>query len=293
LNLVRVGVTVIGGIAGVVVATVAEFEVGGVIVAGAAGTAGGIVVGTAIGNKFFSEVVDPIVTVTAAGAEGDRRLAAVLHNRAGVRPLWDADPYAIGVWRSATADEHRDPSARRPPYIERPIDEALLGSLAAAGAGGVVVAGQPKAGKSRTLFEALAASPTTRDRTLYALRPPDERVADVTTRPFDTLLDTPMDLDGPGSVLWIDDAHEHFAYGLTLDRLHELLERYRGVIVAMTVHAHQLQPAPHTSGPGELSSVDQALLDHLSELSRGHILATTLTAKEQADARHEYADLVP
>jgi hypothetical protein len=103
------------------------------------------------------------------------------------------------VLPSAAADERRSPDAPRPPYIRSVIDDELARSIAAAGAGGgvVVVAGQPEAGKSRTLFEALAASSVTRDRTLSALRPPDETAGAVTARPIDTLLDTPLDLDGP------------------------------------------------------------------------------------------------
>jgi hypothetical protein len=292
-ELARLAVTVIGGLAGVVAGMLAELGVPGVIATGAVGAAAGIGAGTAVAKRIFSEVMDPLRAAAAARAEADHDLAVVLYHRAGVSPLQNADPYSIGVLHSAAADEQQKPNASRPPYFERAIDKTLRRDLAVIGARGgvVVVAGHPKAGKSRTLFEALATSPATRDRTLYALRPPDKTEGVTTTRAFDTLLNTPMDIDGPNSVLWVDDAQAHFPYGLTLARLEELLERYRGVIVAMTVHTDQLQPPPRTSEAGELTSVDRLLLDHLWELAQGHILATPLTAEEQTAARHEYADL--
>jgi hypothetical protein len=91
-------------------------------------------------------------------------------------------------------------------------------------------------------------------------------------------------------VLWIDDAHEHFSYGLTLARLNKLRECHKGLMVAMTVHTERLQPPPRHAEAGELSSVDVPLLDHLAELAQD--LATTLTAEEQAAARDAYWDLL-
>jgi hypothetical protein len=285
-------VTVAGGVAGVVAAVVADVGVPGVIGAAIGGAAGGLLAGTTIANKFFTDVVDPIRAVVAARADVDEHLALVLHTGAGLTPLRSVDPYAIGVWRSAAAEEHRDGAERRPPYFTRSIDGELAERLTTIGSDGgvVVVSGHPKAGKSRTLFEGLARSPTTQDRTLYALRTPDTTAGATTTRPFDTLLDTPAEIDGPTSVLWIDDAHEHFSYGLTLARLNKLRERHKGLIVAMTVHTERLQPPPRHGEAGELSSVDIALLDHLAQVAQD--LATTLNAEEQTVARDAYRDLL-
>jgi hypothetical protein len=193
---------------------------------------------------------------------------------------------------SAAAEEHRQPGATRPPYVSRSIDATLRQAITSLGTtgGAVVVQGRPKAGKSRTLFEALAATPTTRDRALYAIRPPDGRTMEGADRPIAAFLDAGPHLDGPNTVIWVDDAHEHFEYGLTLARLQRLLDRYPGVIMAMTVHAHRLDVPPR-SADGELTAVDAELLRYLRALSERHELDVELDDEEMADACREYPGL--
>jgi hypothetical protein len=275
-----------------VIAVAADFEVPWVAGAGIVGIAAGAAAGTRVADKILTDVVDPVRAAVAARAAVDERLALVIHGGAGLSPLRDVDPYSIGVWRSAAAEEQRDKAVTRPPYVPRSIDGALADRLATIGPEGgvVVVSGHPKAGKSRTLFEALARSPVTQDRTLYALRTPNTTAGAATTRPFDALIDTRTDIDGPTSVLWMDDAHEHFSYGLTLARLTKLRERHERLIVAMTIHTERLQPPPRRAEADELSPVDLALLDHLAQLA--HDLATTLSAQEQGVARDAYPGLL-
>ena len=200
-------------------------------------------------------------------------------------PVRLADPFSIGVLESAAADEYRRTTTARAPYIGRSIDRKLRSAIAALGAGGgiIVVTGRPKAGKSRTMWEALAATPATRDRTLYALRPPDGRAVEGADSPFTTFLDADPHLDGSRTVIWVDDAHEHFEYGLTMARLSGLLDRHPGLIVAMTVHTHRLDAPPRSDG--ELTAVDAELLRYLRALGEGHELAVELDEKEQATAR--------
>lgn len=90
-------------------------------------------------------------------AEADRRL------RVPVAPVERVDPTAIGVERAAQTVL---PGGERPVYLPRDRDAELRAGIGAALAGTgrwlVVVAGPSKVGKSRTLFEAVGATPDLR-----------------------------------------------------------------------------------------------------------------------------------
>jgi hypothetical protein len=214
------------------------------------GIAAGVAAGFKLAGSVF-DVVDPVRKVRQDAAAATTRVKAVVASptHQGL-PVRLADPYSIGVLASAAAEEQRrQPGADRPPYIERSVDTALRQAIAALGTSGgvVVVKGPVKAGKSRTLWEALAATPATRDRHLYAIRQPYGRDQDGGTSPFATILEQDLDLNGPSTVIWVDDAHAHFEYGLTWTRLQQLLARYPGVIVAMTVHTNLLDVSAWTA----------------------------------------------
>jgi hypothetical protein len=71
-------------------------------------------------------------------------------------------------------------------------------------------------------------------------------------RPITTFLDNVDTIDSGRSIIWIDDAHEHFGYVLDDDTVltRDLLGRFPGVIVAMTVHTTALRK---TSEPKPLN----------------------------------------
>jgi TPR repeat protein len=258
--------------------------------AGVIAVASAVLVGTRVLDGVIAQVVDPVRGwYDDRNARRDQALAVLHESTPAV--LAQVDAYKIGVFASMAAEEYRDPTEPRPPYVRRIIDDRLHGAiegLAAADGGVVVVKGHPKAGKSRTLWEALAAVEATRTRTLYALRPPDGRNTQ-TTRPLETFVAANLKLDGHQAVVWIDDAHEHFEYGLTVELLHKLAARYPGLIVAMTVHTHSLDPPPRRES--QLSAVDANLLRHLDERAKGHDLTVELDETERAAARQQYPGL--
>lgn len=102
--------------------------------------------------------------------------------------------------------------------------------------------GDPKAGKSRTLWEAVRQC---EGRRLVALRAPDPAVeaSRAAAEPLSTLLGLERALSkvrGRDLVFWIDDAHNHLDRGLTRDNLRRLVERYPEAIIAVTIHSARL-----------------------------------------------------
>lgn len=182
-----------------------------------------------------------------------RRLDAILAVR--IQPIGQADPFTIGVFRSILAERaQRDPPKRgetrhvAPPYVPRNVDAALRraleeSSLAAAGRL-VVLRGDPKAGKSRSLWEAVRTLP---GRRLLAVAHPDLTATD-TDDPAYAPLATLAGLERPVSgskgsdlVIWVDDAHSHLGRGLSGSILRRLDELYPEVVIAVTIHAYVLE----------------------------------------------------
>ncbi|MGC9961610.1 MAG: hypothetical protein ABSE47_06865 [Acidimicrobiales bacterium] len=160
-------------------------------------------------------------------------------------PVEDVDPFQIGVFRSVSAErESSDQTA--PPYIRRRrVDDSLQRAFAESSLRQtrrlVVLRGDPKAGKTRTLWEAVK---KLEGRKLLALAPPAQVGEDEPAyAPLSTLLglERPVS-DGKGRdlVVWIDDAQNHLQRGLTRDNLRRLEERYPEVAVAMTIHGYVL-----------------------------------------------------
>lgn len=171
------------------------------------------------------------------------RLEAIL--RVPIVPVEDVDPFQIGVFRSVLAErESSDQTA--PPYIRRRrVDDSLKRAFAESSLRQtrrlVVLRGDPKAGKTRTLWEAVK---KLEGRKLLALAPPAQVGEDEPAyAPLSTLLglERPVS-DGKGRdlVVWIDDAQNHLQRGLTRDNLRRLEERYPEVAVAMTIHGYVL-----------------------------------------------------
>ncbi|MEU4494154.1 tetratricopeptide repeat protein [Streptomyces sp. NPDC023998] len=137
------------------------------------------------------------------------------------------DPHDIGVSRSKYSD--RPDGA---PYVPRHPQDDLL-DAAVAGSRFVLLAGRSKAGKSRTLFEALRR--TLPGARLIVPRPdsPDRRVLDDLSR-----LHLPTGQDR--AVLWLDDLH-HFLQpgGVDLQILDRLARRQPAVTVVATIPAKQ------------------------------------------------------
>jgi tetratricopeptide (TPR) repeat protein len=139
----------------------------------------------------------------------------------------DVDPHDIGVSRSKYSD-HPDNA----PYVPRHPQDAQL-DAALAGARFVLLAGRSKAGKSRTLYEALRR--TLPGARLVVPRPdsPDHRVLDDLSR-----LNLPTGQDP--TVLWLDDLHRYLQPGgLDLQILDRLARRQPAVTVVATIPAKQ------------------------------------------------------
>lgn len=137
------------------------------------------------------------------------------------------DPYDIGVSRSKYSNgPHEAPYVARHPQDEQ-LDAALLDARF------VVLAGRSKAGKSRTLYEALRR--TLPGARLIVPRPdrPEQRVLDDLSR-----LNLPTGPDR--SVLWLDDLHRYLQPGgLDLQLLDRLARQHPAVTVVATIPAKQ------------------------------------------------------
>ncbi|MFG2995934.1 tetratricopeptide repeat protein [Streptomyces sp. NPDC048340] len=137
------------------------------------------------------------------------------------------DPHDIGVSRSKYSD-HPEHS----PYVPRRPQDGLL-DAALAESRFVLLAGRSKAGKSRTLYEALLR--TMPGARLVVPRPDgtDRRILDDLSR-----LGLPSGQDR--AVLWLDDLHRYLRPGgLDLQTLDRLARRHPAVTVVATIPAKQ------------------------------------------------------
>ncbi len=229
-------IAIVGVLAGLALLILAKLDVAGLIV---------VVLGIlAAFAPAALKVIEPITGLfTRQRAEEDRLRTILLGGKP--LPLAKVDPFEIGVFPSEIAEE----SARHkgaPEYVKRRLDGELekafeqptldrSGRL-------VVLRGDPKAGKSRTLWEAVRQC---EGRRLVALRAPDPAVeaSRPAAEPLSTLLSLERALSkvhGRDLVFWIDDAHDHLDKGLTRDNLRRLVERYPQAIIAATIHSARL-----------------------------------------------------
>ncbi|WP_328296513.1 tetratricopeptide repeat protein [Streptomyces sp. NBC_00435] len=216
-------------------------------------------------------------------ADSSGHLQVILANDR-VYSVESTDPYEIGVFPSTIA---REASQDTTPYIERGIDKPLRDLLLddealEAQQRIVVVRGDPKAGKSRTLYEALKATHPTRP--MVALRTPLETdIESPAHRPLATLAamhGVAICRDSAPVVVWIDDAQRHLQRGFTRDNLRVLRERYPDVIIAVTLH-NSAQP--------QFDKFDEPLGRLLRRASRHTELSSVLERDELAQARLRYS----
>ena len=204
-------------------------------------------------------------------------------------PVRDVDPYAIGVFESDLANTAAKESGKsEPPYVKRHIDidgrmdNAFSEAALADHKRLVPVLGVPKSGKSRTLWEAVLRNVP--NRTLIALRKPrTDGEGAPEHQPLVALLDAGIEASEDGLVVWLDDAHQHVGYGLTVRNLERLVEKYPGAIIAMTFHIGELEG---------LATVDEPLSLLLEPGSDGLVLDSKLNDDELVRAHTEYPTLV-
>jgi len=185
-------------------------------------------------------------------AELDRRV------RVRVRPVTEVDPQEIGIDPAAQTVL---PGGSTPKYVPRLVDEQIRHAIEQAIGGGdrwiIAVCGPSKAGKSRTLFEALrTCSP--RDE-LCVLAPSDGDAL------RSLLTDARPRLDGRRPVLWLDDLEPFVAQRVTLDTLREW-HRATGMPVLATYGGKGSERVGESPGMRELTELTRTLLQHAREI---------------------------
>ncbi|KUJ67397.1 hypothetical protein ACZ90_28355 [Streptomyces albus subsp. albus] len=193
-----------------------------------------------------------------------------LTEEGGIPRVDQVDPHDIGVSRSTYSD-HPDHA----PYVSRRQQDEQL-DAALADARFVLLAGRSKAGKSRTLYEALRR--TLPGARLIVPRPdsPDSRVLDDLSR-----LNLPT---GPDRcVLWLDDLHRYLQPGgLDLQILDRLARRNPAVTVVATLPAKQR--AALTAMENEVGRNARTVLGKARTVE----LPSVLAAEDAAVARELY-----
>ncbi|MFB0626280.1 tetratricopeptide repeat protein [Streptomyces sp. AB3(2024)] len=180
------------------------------------------------------------------------------------------DPHDIGVSRSTYSGR---PGAS--PYVPRRPQDGLL-DTALEQSRFVLLAGQSKAGKSRTLYEALL-------RTLPGARLIVPRPAATGRRILDDLSRTGLPLGRDRAVLWLDDLHRYLRPGgLDLQILDRLTRRHPAVTVVATIPAKQR--AALTGMENDIGRVARTVLGKAHTVE----LPALLTPRDAAAARELY-----
>ena len=224
-DLVLAAVAVAGILAGLALTVAARVGVTGPILIGA-----GIVAAAAMAVSAMRGQLGPLRNQQVQQRDRLESIWVV-----PVQAVSEVDPFQIGVFPSALAETTQrtspiDESAYGtvPPYVGRGVDAALRRALEEPALAGsrrlVVLRGDPKSGKSRSLWEAVRRLP---GRKLLAVAAPDP-FADASA-PLFAPLATLADLDRPVSrlkgldlVIWVDNAHTHLWHGLSRDTLRRL-----------------------------------------------------------------------
>ena len=271
-------VAVLGVVAGLILTIASKFGASGPVL-----LAVGVVAAVAVAVRGLWEVVAPL---SARQSQQGDWLAAI--SRVPIAPITEIDPFGIGVFRSELAAREA-PNPDMPPYVPRRIvDDALRRALTEPYLERtrrlVVVRGDPKSGKSRTMWEAVRVLP---GRRLLALVPP--LASGDATEPGYEPLGTLLRLERPVSrsngrdlVIWVDDAQLHLQRGLTRDNLRRLVGRYPNAIVVMTIHSNDL---------AAIKDFDPLLHALLREPFEELILKPVLSPSELADAEVKYPGL--
>ncbi|MFE3644029.1 tetratricopeptide repeat protein, partial [Streptomyces sp. NPDC059169] len=180
------------------------------------------------------------------------------------------DPHDIGVSRSKYSERHGEA-----PYVPRhPQDDLLDAALERARF--VVLAGRSKAGKSRTLFEALRRTRPDARLIVPRVDGPDRRVLDDLSR-----LRLPTGQDP--AVLWLDDLQHYLQPdGVDLQVLDRFARRNPAVTVVATIPAKQR--AALTAMENEVGRIARAVLGKAAAVE----LPSLLTPEDAAVARGVY-----
>lgn len=173
-------------------------------------------------------------------------------------PVGEVDPRRIGVDAAAQSVL---PGGSIPEYVPRLVDETIRRSIEHAVHGGepwiVAVSGPSKAGKSRTLFEALRSCGVHAELCLVA--PAD---GDALRSLLD---DPPARLRDSKPILWLDDLEPFMAQGVTLDTLREWHEA-TGMPVLTTYGGKGSERIGESPGMRELTELTKTLLQHSREI---------------------------
>lgn len=222
-----------------------------------------LAIGVPLGKEFYDE----FKMASDARSKANSAIASAL--RQDIVRMRDSDAEMLGVWRSPIAEEVTSDGVVAP-YIQRTADSQLRLALRKAADGDqrlVVVAGGPKSGKTRTLYE--AARTVLPNHWVLSVAPP-HAVGSGEPTPLSLLLDAQSSVRKLDRiVIWIDDAHEHFGRGLTASRLGELLTLMPSALVVMTVHSADLAALRRglddlaTSRAGSWVSADERLSELL------------------------------
>ena len=186
-----------------------------------------VVAGAAVGAA--GALARGVIAVRRARLEGRReRAESVRRLRVAVAPVGEIDPTMVGVDPAAQTIL---PGGQVPAYVGRGVDavlrEAVAAGLRGAGPWLLVVFGPAKAGKSRTMLEALrrCAPPAG----LQLIAPTDGEALRGLLTPGQDLR-----LGHTPAVLWLDDLEPFLNQGITLQTLREWHARRPGRIVAAT-----------------------------------------------------------
>ncbi|MER5614117.1 tetratricopeptide repeat protein [Streptomyces sp. NPDC002215] len=189
----------------------------------------------------------------------------------------EVDPYDIGVARSKYGGSGGGAPGAGAPYVPRRAQDDRLGELLA-GRRFVVLAGRSKAGKSRTLYEALV-------RTVPGARLVVPRPDDSGRRVLDDLSRLRLPTGSDPVVLWLDDLHRYLRPGgLDLQILDRLARREPAVTVVATIPA--AQRAALTGMESEIGRIARTVLNKASTVE----LPSLLAPEDAATARAAYPE---
>lgn len=182
----------------------------------------------------------------------------------------EVSPYQLGVSRSAYAS---DDVRRDDPYVQRrEVDEMLRAALSSPESRFIILVGDSKSGKSRTMYEAV----------LHTL-PDSPLIAPVSEEAIGKLfsLDPPLDLHPKPAVLWLDDLDEARLGALTpalLDRLGS-----KAIVVASMTSERRDRI---TRSDSDIGRAARLALDRAEKIH----LEFELTDEERVEAKALYPD---
>jgi cellulose synthase operon protein C len=181
-----------------------------------------------------------------------------------------ADPYDLGVKRSAIADRYRQ-EEERAPYAPRAVDDRLIAALREKPF--VLLKGRSRAGKSRTAFEAMANAFPNHLLVVPVDRTSVRQLAAVDPPPY----------QGRPAVIWLDDLEQYLGAGGLDAKLLRAWERDpASVRVLATIRLSEHDRLYSTQG--ELGKTVREVLDRAEAI----MLPTDLTEQERATAERLY-----